>query len=124
MKHILLVDDNETFCRSLAEILRRAGYEVRTAAEGSAALRLFREEPADLVITDLIMPGKEGLETIIELRQIRSSVRIIAISGGGRIDPGDYLPMAQQLGANRTLAKPFTSEQILDLVGESFAESN
>ena len=122
MKRILLVDDNESFRKPLGLALQFAGYEVQTAPEGGAAIRLYTENPFDLVITDLVMPGKEGLETIIELHKIEPGLKIIAISGGGRMNPGVYLPMAAHLGAVATLAKPFTAKTILDLVAEQFCE--
>ncbi len=116
MKRILLVDDNEAFRWTLSAMLQTAGYEIQSVGDGSAALKLFRQQPFDLVVTDLIMPGKEGLETIIELRRIQPGLKIVAISGVGRVAPGDYLPMARHLGAAATLAKPFTMEEILDVV--------
>lgn len=118
MKRILLVDDNDSFRRSLAQTLQRADYEVLPAADGEVALSIFRQQPVDLVITDLIMPEKEGLETIMELRRLQPNIKVIAISGGGRNDPGDYLPIAEQLGAAKTLAKPFTAEEILAAVAQ------
>lgn len=75
MKRILLVDDNENFCRPLGQILRQTGYEVQSAGDGCAALRHFRRQPIDLVITDLIMPEKEGIETIIELRRLEPGLK-------------------------------------------------
>ena len=122
MKRILLVDDNDAFRQPLREILRAAGYEVRTAPEGKVALQLFRQRPFDLVVTDLIMPEKEGLETIMELKQIEPGLKIIAMSGGGRVDAGDYLPMAEMLGASATLAKPFEVEKILELIARVLGE--
>jgi DNA-binding response OmpR family regulator len=122
MKRILLVDDNESFRRPLAEILRNYGYEVHTADEGSAALKLFQSQRFDLVVTDLIMPGKEGVETIMELRRLEPDVKIIAISGGGRIDANDYLATARMLGAARTLVKPFDVTEILEAMGSLLDE--
>ena len=118
MKRILLVDDNESFRRSLGVVLQRAGYEVQSAADGSAALELYHQQPTDLVITDLIMPGKEGLETIVELRRLEPQLKIVAISGGGRMAPEDYLPMARHLGAAATLVKPFSPQEMLELVAK------
>jgi DNA-binding response OmpR family regulator len=122
MKRILLVDDNEGFRRPLAAILQRAGYEVQTAGDGAAALALFRQHRFDLVITDLIMPEKEGLETIMELRRLRPTLKIIAMSGGGRMDPSDYLPMAERLGAALTLTKPFSAQEFLEAVATLLRE--
>ena len=116
MKRILIVDDDEPLRRLLSQALARAGYAVITAENGVAALRLYREEPVELVITDLIMPEKEGFETIMELRRIEPNLKIIAISGGGRVDAGDYLPTARHLGAARTLAKPFSFQEMLEAV--------
>jgi CheY-like chemotaxis protein len=116
MKRILLIDDNEAFRRPMGEILQRAGYEVESAPEGRAALNLYRRQAFDLVITDLIMPGMEGVETILALRQLAPALKIIAVSGGGRLDAQDYLPIAEHLGANKTLAKPFSAHALLDTV--------
>ena len=122
MKQILIADDNESFRRPLCEALRQAGYEVYGVADGAAALKLFSKKSFDLVITDLIMPEKDGLETLAELRKLRPRARAIAISGGGWVHPRDYLPMARSLGADATLAKPFTIAQILELVGNVLGE--
>ena len=81
-----------------------------------AAARLYREDPTDLIVTDLIMPHKEGLELITELRRDFPGVRIIAISGGGRLGPEEYLPIARKLGALHTLAKPFDRKDLLEAV--------
>jgi DNA-binding response OmpR family regulator len=116
MKRILVVDDNEALRRPLGKFLEQAGYQVETAADGNAGLKLFRQSPFDLVVTDLIMPGKEGLETIVELRRIQPDLKIIAMSGGGRLDPSNYLPMATLLGATKVLAKPFSQDEIIEAV--------
>ncbi len=116
MKRILVVDDNETFRLPLSATLQSAGYEVETAAEGGLAVKLHRKRPFDLVITDLVMPDQEGLETIMQLRQFQPDLRIIAISGDGRMDASNYLPLARKLGAGEILAKPFTAEQILEAI--------
>ncbi len=121
-KRILLVDDNESFCRPLSKILQGVGYEIQSANDGFAALKLFRQLPFDLVITDIVMPGKEGLETIMELRRLQPGILIIAISGDGSIDPVSYLLMAQRLGAVATLEKPFSAQQILELIASLLGE--
>ena len=122
MSRILVVDDDEILCRTLSHVLRHAGHEVVTAFDGAVALSLYSRDPVDLVVIDLIMPGKEGLETIIELRRMRSDLRIIAISGGRWAAAGDYLTMAKRLGATRTLAKPFSSREILGSINETLGE--
>lgn len=108
----------------LCKVLEKAGHEVRDAANGRVALELYRQEPGDLIITDLVMPEKEGLESIRELRRLNPAVKIIAISGGGRMDPRLNLVMAQNLGARKTLAKPFSNQEILDTVALVLAEGS
>jgi len=106
----------------LKEALTRAGYEVTEALDGKEGISLYLKEPIDLVITDIVMPNKEGIETIIELRQSFPEVKIIAMSGGGRIIPEDYLYMAKGLGAKRTFAKPFDLEKLLESIHELLQE--
>jgi CheY-like chemotaxis protein len=118
MPTILLVDDDEEFRTILGESLRRAGYEVREAGDGRQGLTLYRERTADLIITDLIMPEKEGLEMIQEVRLLRPDVKIIAISGGSRDGSSDYLKIAKAFGARQVLAKPFTRDEILNAIKE------
>ena len=118
MATILLVDDDEQYRAMLLEVLSQAGYEVYPARDGDQALQIYSEWPTDLVITDLIMPGKEGLETIQELRDNNQRVKIIAISGGGRMTPESYLTMAKRFGADRTLAKPFPHRELLEAVDQ------
>ena len=118
MATILLVDDDEQYRSMLSEVLYRADYEVYEARDGNEALKIYREWPTDLVITDLIMPGKEGLETIQELRRSNPEVRIIAISGGGRVGPENYLQYAAEFGAQRILAKPFSHRELLDAINQ------
>jgi len=115
---ILVIDDDDQFRGMLREMLERAGYEVADAPNGKEGIRLYRENPADLVVTDIIMPEKEGIETIMDLRREFPEVKIIAMSGGGRIDPEEYLHMAEKLGAKRTFAKPVEREELLKAVGE------
>jgi len=81
-------------------------------------MQLLQQQPADLVITDLIMPEQEGLETISRLKKMHPGVKIIAISGGGRIGPDAYLPAALELGADRIFSKPFDVQEIVDSVRE------
>jgi len=84
-------------------------------------VKMHRENPMDLVITDIIMPEKEGLEIITEFRREYPSVKLIAISGGGRIGPANYLKMAKLLGAERTFAKPVDTSQLLSAIEELLA---
>ena len=97
-------------------MLERAGYEVLEAPDGRVGMRVFREEQAHLVITDIVMPEKEGLETIMTLRREFPDVKIVAVSGAGRLGPQDYLHMAKVLGVQHTFSKPFEMRQMLDAV--------
>lgn len=116
MANILIIDDDAALRGTMRKILERAGHRVREAPDGARGIMLYREEAADVVVTDLIMPEKEGIETIIELREEYPGVRILAVSGGGSIDPGGPLTDATYLGADAALAKPFTVEELQDAV--------
>lgn len=116
MARILLIDDNARLLDAMNEPLELAGHHVASAGNGVEALKLVRTESFDLVITDLVMPEKEGLETIIELRRLYPRLRIIAMSGGMGGDPTHILHMAELFGAVRTLGKPFTGKQLVALV--------
>lgn len=118
MARILIIDDDVQILDMLRQILKSEGYEVVEAADGREGIRLYREDPADLIITDIIMPEKEGIETIIEFKRDFPDVKIIAISGGGRIGPEEYLPMAEMLGAKRTFSKPVEREELLEAIRE------
>ncbi len=122
MARILLVDDEETFRVTLAKILQLEKHEVTTAADGAEALKLVMRGQFDLVITDLVMPEKEGLETILELRKLVPGMKIIAMSGGGRGNAYDYLKIASKMGAARSLAKPFTKAEIIQAIRELVGE--
>ena len=118
MARILIIDDDVQILDMLRQTLEREGFEVVDAPNGEEGIRLYREDPADLIITDIIMPEKEGIETIMELKRDFPDVKIIAISGGGRVDPEEYLHMAEKLGAKRTFAKPVEREDLLKAIQE------
>ncbi|GAB4346434.1 MAG: response regulator [Desulfobulbaceae bacterium] len=115
---ILIIDDDEQIRVLLQQMMEWAGYEVMVAENGRIGMRLQAGNPADLVITDLIMPEQEGLETISELKKKYVGIKIIAISGGGRIGPEAYLPAALELGADRVFSKPFDVQEVVDAVRE------
>ncbi len=123
MPRILLIDDDENVRTVLALTLKSKGYEVVQAENGRVGVRKFRESPTDLVITDLIMPEKEGLETIQDIRREFPGTRIIAMSGGSPNMRFDFLQIAQAMGALRTLQKPFTMEEFISNVREVLGES-
>jgi len=118
MARILVIEDVEEVRDVIRRTLEAEGYEVVEASDGKEGIKLYREKQADLIITDIIMPDKEGIETIKELRQDFPDMKIIAISGGGRIGPFDYLNLAKQFGASRTLAKPFELKELVKIVRE------
>lgn len=116
MARILVIDDEDQIRTMLRHALEREGYLVMDAPNGKVAMRLQRENPNDLVITDMVMPEQEGIETIIELHREFPATKIIAISGGGNIGPESYLIMAKKLGAHHTLCKPFSHDELLSTV--------
>ena len=118
MAHILIIDDDDQFRGMLRQFIERNGHEVTEASGGKEGIRLYQENPTDLIITDLIMPGKDGIETIQELKKIFPRVKIIAISGGGRLGPEDYLHLAKMLGAKRILSKPIKLSELSKTIEE------
>jgi DNA-binding response OmpR family regulator len=110
---VLVIDDDHLVRYTLSKILQRNGYHVATASDGRRAMAVFRDERPDIVITDIIMPEQEGIETILKIRGERPEVKIIAISGGARTHNLDYLGMAAALGADDVIAKPFEAEELL-----------
>jgi DNA-binding response OmpR family regulator len=119
---ILIIDDEDQPRRMLYQALTRAGYEVVEARDGNEGLARFREAPTDLIITDILMPEKEGLETIIDLRREFPHVKIVAMSGGGRTGSLNFLDIARRLGAQCTLPKPFGLQDMLKAVRELLQE--
>ncbi len=119
MPSILVIDDDPNIRIIFQKMLTMAGYRVLTAADGKQGVRLFRDQGADLVITDLIMPEQEGLETICELHRDFPDLDIIVISGGGRFgEPSSYLYMAKRFGARYSFQKPVPSAKLLAAVRE------
>jgi CheY-like chemotaxis protein len=115
---VLVIDDDPFIRVALCGILRKMNCRTVVADEGVKGVALFKSEKPDVVITDLLMPYKEGFETISEIRAIDPNVRIIAMSGGGATRNMEFLRKAQHLGATRTLPKPFTPVNVREaLVG-------
>lgn len=121
-QNILVIEDDCEVRELIQETLARAGYEVTAAEDGVQGMDLFREKHPDLVITDIVMPQKEGLQTILEMKQAVPSVRVIAMSGGGRHGNGDYLKLARKFGAKRTMTKPFLRDEMLAVVREVLSD--
>lgn len=121
MKRILVIDDEPMLCDLYKTALNGAGYQVYVASNGAEGIRMFRQEPCDLVITDIFMPEKEGIETIMELKTEFAGVRIIAISGGGAMKRQMTLNMAKDLGADRIMEKPIKIRNLIDTVADVLA---
>ncbi len=123
MARILVIDDNDEFRTVFREMLEKGGYEVVEASNGDAGIALYRQAPTDIVITDIVMPGKEGVETMVELRREFPNVKLIAMSGGGFEDPQTYLEGAKLIGgAVRTFAKPFSMDAMFKAIKEIIGE--
>lgn len=118
MARILVIDDDPMARIVISEMLISEGHEPFMANDGSEGLEAFFKEKFDLVITDIIMPGVEGIQTIIELRKKFQDVKIIAVSGGGRLGAYSHLELAEKIGAQKTLAKPIRKSKLLDAVNE------
>jgi len=116
MARILLADDDTRVREAVAMILEDAGYEVVQALDGDHAIKAFKAKPIDLVVCDLFMPGKDGLETIKELRKAAPGVKIIAMSGSGFNGAVDMLRTAIHLGAIEVLGKPVRRKDLLGAV--------
>jgi len=122
MARILVIDDDANLREIYAEMLTAAGYEVAEAGNGKEGVRLYNNAPFDLVLTDLLMPEKDGLEVIIELRKDFPEVKIITLSGGDAYGHSS-LGTSKLLGALRTLRKPFMEDELLEAVREVLKSS-
>ena len=116
MVKVLVVDDEELVRLTLRQMLESEGHDVLEARNGREAVAIQNKTPADIVLTDIIMPEQEGIETIIQLRRQAPNLRIIAISGGGRMKNLDFLRVAANVGADATLTKPFTTDELVEVI--------
>ena len=122
MSKILVIDDEPSILLMIKKMLEKEGHEVDLALNGRDGMELFENIKPALVITDIIMPEKEGLETILELRKKNPGLKIIAISGGGRISPEGYLPGAKLLGADMVFQKPLVPKEFISAVSKLLNE--
>jgi DNA-binding response OmpR family regulator len=113
MSDILVIDDDPAVRATVSRVLQSAGFQVRVAVDGAEGLNAFRRQQPALVITDIIMPEKEGMATIMDMRALTPSLPILAISGGGRAGNVDFLAMAKRLGATEILGKPFEADALV-----------
>jgi two-component system chemotaxis response regulator CheY len=120
--NVLVVEDDAEFRQLMAHALEAASYTVMQAADGEAGLRQFRAEPPDLVVCDIVMPDRDGIELIPEMKTLLPGVKILAISGRQLIGALDVLNLARRLGADATLPKPFAMEVLVEAAGALVAE--
>jgi DNA-binding response OmpR family regulator len=121
MGAVLVVDDEQDLRSSIVMVLRDAGFEVIEASDGADAIPILRDQDIDLLVTDLVMPGTEGMELVRLLAGKANRPAIIVMSAHHGEERGEYLELAGKLGADRTLKKPFKREQLLDAVQELMA---
>jgi len=121
MAHILLVDDEPLVAESLSLAMTSIGHTVVAARNGVEAMQRVLEENVDLVVTDIVMPSKDGIEVIMEMRRARPDISVIAISGGGRHGTSDFLKMASGLGAFATLKKPIHLAEFVETLNRSLS---
>lgn len=121
MARILIIDDEDDIRMTVRLALESMGHDVTEAINGNEGLKRFTSEKNDLVITDILMPDKEGIETIIELRKIRPDLKIIVMSGGGRINATHVLETAKRIGADVALKKPFSIAELCSSVESCLA---
>ncbi|MCD6201173.1 MAG: response regulator [Bacteroidales bacterium] len=122
MQRIIVIDDEPYILLMLKKMLEKEGYEVDMATNGVEGIELYHKNGANLIITDIVMPEKEGLETIMNLKGENPDLKVIAISGGGRVDSREYLHSAQLLGAEKIFPKPFKKDEIVRAVKELLEE--
>jgi YesN/AraC family two-component response regulator len=122
MATIYVFDDEASILLMIKKMLEKAGHEVSTALNGREGMDLFNNKKPDLLITDILMPEKEGLETIMELRKKYPDLKIIAISGGGRFGPEGYLPGAKLLGADLVFQKPLVQKEFIEAISSLLNE--
>ncbi len=113
MTQILIADDDKFSRSMLRAMLENKKYHIEEADDGEIALNMLRKNPADIVITDIVMPNKEGIETITQIRKEFPHIKIIAISGGGRLGPKNYLKLAKRFGADYVFNKPIDQSELL-----------
>jgi len=113
---VLIVDDNADMRSFVKIVLERAGFEAQVAADGERALAAHRAHPVDVLITDIFMPERDGIELIHQFKSLFPQVKIIAMSGGGQVSKRDYLPFAADIGADLVLRKPFAADTLLSML--------
>lgn len=118
MPVIMIIEDDRDLSEMLRSALLRKEYTVLQADNGREALKNFKPGVTDLVITDLLMPEEDGLRVIMQMRELKAGIKVIAISGGGKAGPGSYLEMAITLGADAVFSKPFSVNELVMRIEE------
>jgi DNA-binding response OmpR family regulator len=120
LPEILVIEDDAEFCDILCKMLSRRGYEVAKAKTGRDGINRFKERPADLVITDIVLPDKDGIHVILDLQKVFPQVKVIAMSAGGHSATGEeYLSdVALYCNVKHTLTKPFHHDQLFTMIRE------
>lgn len=121
---VLVIEDDRQLLQAMAQAFTRSGAQVFTAANGAQGLRCFLAQGPDVVVTDIIMPEREGIETILAMKSARPDTPILAVSGGGQTPAHEFLTLAKSLGADAVLAKPFRARQLVDAAHELLAPSS
>jgi two-component system chemotaxis response regulator CheY len=121
MRSVLVIDDDPVVCQVVRRVLERRGFDVATAGDAQSGLGRFAELRPDLVIVDILMPGKEGIATILELRETDPEARILAMTGGGGFNSAVVLRIAELVGADNSLAKPFLPAELVATVERCLA---
>jgi CheY-like chemotaxis protein len=113
---ILIIDDDELYRAIICKALRAEGYETFVSPDGQSAMNSYKDLKFDLVITDIFMPEKDGIEVIEEIKEVHPHMKVVAISGNAAAGHGTFLELAQTCGADAVLEKPFTPEQLLEKI--------
>jgi len=116
MSHILVIDDDAHIRELITIMLESEGHTVVLAEDGLIGLQMLEDNTFNLIITDIIMPNQEGIETIVQIKSRNPDIKILAISGGGRIGSTDYLTLAENFGVDKTLSKPFYHKDFIDCI--------
>ena len=112
MANVLIIDDDETVLETFQIVLSSSGHQLQTASNGALGIEATKTNALDVMVTDVVMPEKDGLEVLMQMRKTHPDTKIVVVSGGGRTSATDYLKMAEVLGADRVLYKPVTATEV------------
>ena len=121
-KRILVIEDDEMIRSLLSEVLSSEGYDVSLAEDGRSGIRLFKQDPHDLVITDIVMPGQTGIEVVTEIKRKRAETKVIVITGVDKSERDKLLQISTVMGADNTLQKPLSKESLISMVEKTLQQ--